>query len=84
MADVYEVTTTVGRGAPGADLPDPHVADLAESVSVADQVERGDTDIDDMAVRRLFRATGSLAGARPKANVRILRANRPTPAPSCG
>ncbi|MGW8483133.1 type II toxin-antitoxin system HipA family toxin [Microbacterium sp. NPDC055903] len=46
-------------------------ADLAEIIRVADQVERGDTDIDDVAVRRLFRATGSLGGARPKANVRI-------------
>lgn len=49
----------------------PVEADLAEIISVADQVERGDTDIDDVAVRRLFRATGSLGGARPKANVRI-------------
>lgn len=49
----------------------PVEADLAEIISVADQVERGDTDIDDLAVRRLFRATGSLGGARPKANVRI-------------
>lgn len=49
----------------------PVEADLAEIISVADQVERGDTEIDDVAVRRLFRATGSLGGARPKANVRI-------------
>lgn len=49
----------------------PAQTDLAELIGVADQVERGDTDIDDVAVRRLFRATGSLGGARPKANVRI-------------
>ncbi|MDA3804858.1 type II toxin-antitoxin system HipA family toxin [Clavibacter sp. CT19] len=49
----------------------PAEADLSEIVHVADQIERGETEIDDAAVRRLFRATGSLGGARPKANVRI-------------
>lgn len=49
----------------------PVEADLADIIRVADQIERGETDIDDVAVRRLFRATGSLGGARPKANVRI-------------
>ncbi|MFJ4999939.1 type II toxin-antitoxin system HipA family toxin [Microbacterium sp. NPDC088619] len=46
-------------------------ADLSDIIHVADQIERGETDIDDVGVRRLFRATGSLGGARPKANVRI-------------
>lgn len=55
---------TAGDGVPAE-------TDLAELLRVADQVERGDTDIDATAVRRLFRATGSLGGARPKANVRI-------------
>lgn len=49
----------------------PVEADLADIIRVADQIERGETDIDDVAIRRLFRATGSLGGARPKANVRI-------------
>lgn len=49
----------------------PAEADLAEIIRVADQIERGDTDIEDVAIRRLFRATGSLGGARPKANVHI-------------
>lgn len=49
----------------------PVEADLSAIIHVADQIERGDADIDDVAVRRLFRATGSLGGARPKANVRI-------------
>lgn len=55
--------------APGDGVP--VEADLADIIHVADQVERGEQDIDDVAVRRLFRATGSLGGARPKANVRI-------------
>lgn len=49
----------------------PVETDLADLLRVADQVERGDTDIAATAIRRLFRATGSLGGARPKANVRI-------------
>lgn len=49
----------------------PVEADLADIIHVADQIERGDTDIADIPIRRLFRATGSLGGARPKANVRI-------------
>jgi serine/threonine-protein kinase HipA len=49
----------------------PVEAELSEIIHVADQIERGETEIDDAAVRRLFRATGSLGGARPKANVRI-------------
>ncbi|KAA9111147.1 type II toxin-antitoxin system HipA family toxin [Microbacterium rhizomatis] len=49
----------------------PVEADLADIIHVADQIERGETEIDDVAVRRLFRATGSLGGARPKANVKI-------------
>lgn len=55
--------------APGDGVP--VEADLADIIRVADQVERGDPEIDDVAVRRLFRATGSLGGARPKANVRV-------------
>lgn len=58
------VAVTAGDGVPVE-------ADLADIIHVADQVERGETDIDDVAVRRLFRATGSLGGARPKANVRM-------------
>lgn len=49
----------------------PAEADLSEIIHVADQIERGETDIDDVALRRLFRATGSLGGARPKANVKL-------------
>lgn len=49
----------------------PAEADLSDIISVADQIERGETDIDDAALRRLFRATGSLGGARPKANVTV-------------
>jgi len=51
----------------------PDVADLAELLRVADQVDRGDSRIDNTALRRLYRATGSLGGARPKANVRVGR-----------
>ena len=47
----------------------PTEAELSSIIHIADQIERGETDIDDVAVRRLFRATGSLGGARPKANV---------------
>lgn len=49
----------------------PVESDLPDIIRVADQVERGETEIDNVAVRRLFRATGSLGGARPKANVRF-------------
>ncbi|SJN15824.1 type II toxin-antitoxin system HipA family toxin [Mycetocola reblochoni] len=49
----------------------PPEAELSELLRVADQVERNERDIDNVAVRRLFRATGSLGGARPKANVRL-------------
>jgi len=49
----------------------PAEADLSDIIRVADQVERGETQIDDLALRRLFRATGSLGGTRPKANVTL-------------
>jgi serine/threonine-protein kinase HipA len=49
----------------------PVEAELSDIIHVADQIERGETAIDDAAIRRLFRATGSLGGARPKANVKI-------------
>lgn len=49
----------------------PVEAELSEIIQVADQIERGETEIDDAAIRRLFRATGSLGGARPKANVKV-------------
>lgn len=49
----------------------PTEAELSEIIHVADQIERGEAVIDDAAVRRLFRATGSLGGARPKANVTL-------------
>ena len=55
--------------APGDGVP--AEADLADIIHVADQIERGETDIDEVAIRRLFRATGSLGGARPKANVKL-------------
>jgi len=58
------VAVTAGDGVPVE-------AELADIIHVADQIERGETNIDDVAIRRLFRATGSLGGARPKANVRI-------------
>lgn len=58
------VAVTAGDGVPVE-------ADLADIIRVADQIERGETDVDEVAVRRLFRATGSLGGARPKANVSI-------------
>lgn len=54
-----------------ADHGVPVEANLSEIIHIADQIERGETDIDEHAIRRLFRATGSLGGARPKANVRI-------------
>lgn len=47
----------------------PVESDLTDLLRVADQIERNERDIDNLAVRRLFRATGSLGGARPKANV---------------
>jgi serine/threonine-protein kinase HipA len=59
-----DVAVATGAGVPVE-------ADLSHIIHIADQIERGETEIDDAAVRRLFRATGSLGGARPKANVRI-------------
>lgn len=53
--------------ADGEGVPSEH--DLSEVIRTADQVQRGDKEIDDREIRRLFRATGSLGGARPKANV---------------
>ncbi|WP_382310202.1 type II toxin-antitoxin system HipA family toxin [Herbiconiux sp. UC225_62] len=55
--------------APGHGVP--VEAELTEIMQIADQIERGETDIDNLALRRLFKATGSLGGARPKANVKI-------------
>jgi serine/threonine-protein kinase HipA len=54
-----------------ADRGVPVEANLSDIIRVADQIERGETEIDEVAIRRLFRATGSLGGARPKANVKI-------------
>jgi serine/threonine-protein kinase HipA len=45
----------------------PVEVDLSDIIHVADQIERRETEIDNAAIRRLFRATGSLGGARPKA-----------------
>lgn len=56
------VAVADGQGVPGEH-------ELAEVLRTADQVQRGDAKIPDDQVRRLFRATGSLGGARPKANV---------------
>lgn len=47
----------------------PVEAELREVLAAADAVQRGDREIADAAVRRLFRATGSLGGARPKAGL---------------
>lgn len=58
------VAVSAGHGVPVE-------ADLSDIIDVADQIERGETEIDEVAIRRLFRATGSLGGARPKANVWI-------------
>jgi serine/threonine-protein kinase HipA len=49
----------------------PVETELSEIIHVADQIGRGETQIDDVALRRLFKATGSLGGARPKANVKV-------------
>lgn len=54
--------------ADGEGVPGEH--ELVEVLRTADQVQRGDRDILERNVRRLFRATGSLGGARPKVNVR--------------
>lgn len=48
----------------------PVEAELREILAAADAIQRGDRDIAEVALRRLFRATGSLGGARPKAGVR--------------
>lgn len=53
--------------ADGEGVPGEH--ELSEVIRTADQVQRGEMDISDRQIRRLFRATGSLGGARPKANV---------------
>ncbi|NEG69469.1 type II toxin-antitoxin system HipA family toxin [Bifidobacterium sp. BRDM6] len=46
----------------------PVLANLPELLNTADAVEEG-REIDDTELRRLYRATGSLGGARPKASV---------------
>lgn len=48
----------------------PAERDLADLLSVADRVQRGDRNIPDILTRRLAYASGSLGGARPKANIR--------------
>lgn len=53
--------------ADGEGVPGEH--ELAEVLRTADQVQRGEKNIPERTIRRLFRATGSLGGARPKANV---------------
>lgn len=59
----------VAQAADGAGVP--AEVDLPQLLSTADAVEQNFTDIPDIQARRLFRATGSLGGARPKANVKI-------------
>ena len=49
----------------------PHELDLPELLTTADAIELDPSAVDDIQARRLFRATGSLGGARPKANVLI-------------
>ena len=44
--------------------------ELSDLLRIADAIQRGDRHLSDGDARRLFRATGSLGGARPKANVR--------------
>ena len=46
----------------------PPLSDLPALLDTADAVQQ-DRDVPDMALRRLYRATGSLGGARPKASV---------------
>ena len=46
----------------------PVLASLPELLATADAVEQ-DREVSDTALRRLYRATGSLGGARPKASV---------------
>lgn len=58
------VALTDGDGVPAE-------AELSEIIHVADQIGRNEREIDDVGLRRLFRATGSLGGARPKANVML-------------
>ncbi|WP_368660883.1 type II toxin-antitoxin system HipA family toxin [Rothia sp. (in: high G+C Gram-positive bacteria)] len=45
--------------------------ELPELLNTAQAVERDARTVEDIAARRLFRATGSLGGARPKANVLV-------------
>lgn len=59
----------VAQAADGTGVP--AEVDLPQLLSTADAVEQNFTDIPDIQTRRLFRATGSLGGARPKANVKI-------------
>lgn len=59
----------VAQAADGTGVP--AEVDLPQLLSTADAVEQNFTDIPDLQTRRLFRATGSLGGARPKANVKI-------------
>lgn len=46
----------------------PVLANLPDLLNTADAVEQNH-DVNDIALRRLYRATGSLGGARPKASV---------------
>lgn len=58
------VAVTAGDGVPAE-------AELSDIIDTAERIERGEKEIDNVAIRRLFRATGSLGGARPKANVKL-------------
>ena len=49
----------------------PYELDLPELLTTADAIELDPSAVDDIQARRLFSATGSLGGARPKANVLI-------------
>lgn len=49
----------------------PPERELPDLLTIADAVAEGRDDITDVDARRLFRATGSLGGARPKANVTV-------------
>lgn len=49
----------------------PVLSKLPELLDTADAVEQN-REVSDVSLRRLYRATGSLGGARPKASVRIV------------
>lgn len=61
-------STGAGVGEPGTGVPIER--DLPELLTIADKVQADPRSIEDAEAARLFRATGSLGGARPKATLR--------------